>query len=293
MSVVAGSPRPPPSPNAALQPRRLDRPAASPILSRMIRILIVTDSAVLPSGMAETTRLIFANLLRRYPGQYDLHQIGLFHCYAVTKPDWPIHATRVITRPDGEVWFDPSDKYAEITFPECAARLRPNIVFGYGDPQRLYHLCTPPLERAYRLILYTNVDGLPLPRSVAKALLHADLIVTKSDFSRQVLVAALPALPPEKVLFLYSPADTDRFRPLPSPERAALRRDLLPEWMPESAFVLGWIGRNQWRKQIWIMYKVLHYLRTGAYLLCDVCGKVTVMDWDPSHHQHVEGNGLV
>lgn len=56
-----------------------------------IRILIVTDSPVLPSGLAETTRLIFSTLLDRHPDQYDLHQVGLCHCYAVTRPRWPIY----------------------------------------------------------------------------------------------------------------------------------------------------------------------------------------------------------
>jgi hypothetical protein len=58
-----------------------------------IRILIVTDSVVLPPGMAEATRLIFGELLDSYPEQYEIHQVGLFHCYAVTRPRWPIHPT--------------------------------------------------------------------------------------------------------------------------------------------------------------------------------------------------------
>src|SRR5439155_22909107 len=54
-------------------------------MGRKIKILIVTDSAVLPTGMAETTRLVFGNLLEKYPETYDIHQIGWFHCYAVTE----------------------------------------------------------------------------------------------------------------------------------------------------------------------------------------------------------------
>ncbi len=38
--------------------------------SKRTRILVVTDSPILPSGLAETTRLIFGNLLKRYPEQY-------------------------------------------------------------------------------------------------------------------------------------------------------------------------------------------------------------------------------
>lgn len=54
--------------------------------STRIKILIVTDSPILPTGLAETTRLIFANLLALHPQDYEIRQLGLFQCYAVTKP---------------------------------------------------------------------------------------------------------------------------------------------------------------------------------------------------------------
>ncbi|HEV8542357.1 MAG TPA: hypothetical protein VGR78_08195 [Verrucomicrobiae bacterium] len=43
-------------------------------MNKKTKILIVTDSSVLPTGMAETTRFIFSNLLARYPDAYEIHQ---------------------------------------------------------------------------------------------------------------------------------------------------------------------------------------------------------------------------
>ncbi len=57
--------------------------------------------------------------------------------------------------------------------------------------------------------------------------------------------------------------------------------------MPQNAFLLGWVGRNQWRKQPWLLYKVIHYLRAGACLVCGHCGKVSLFDWDPSRQVHL------
>ena len=59
-------------------------------MSSRTRILIVTDSPILPTGLPETTRLIFANLIAKYPKEDELHQLGLFQCYAVTTPQSPV-----------------------------------------------------------------------------------------------------------------------------------------------------------------------------------------------------------
>src|SRR5438128_218404 len=131
--------------------------------SEKLKILIVTDSAVLPSGMAETTRLIFGNLLARHRAEYDIQQIGLFHCYAVTEPQWTIHPTLMTRDRSGNFQFAPDDQYAQKTFFRLLPKLQPDIVFAFGDPQRVLHLCQPANQRRHKLILYINFDGLPLP----------------------------------------------------------------------------------------------------------------------------------
>ena len=132
-------------------------------MSRKTRILIVTDSAVLPTGMAEATRLIFGALLDAYPSDYELHQVGLFHCYAVTQPRWPIYPTAACKGPDGKLRFDPNDKYGQRTAPQQIRKLKPDIVFAFGEPQRVMHLCTPLESRDHSVIAYVNFDGLPIP----------------------------------------------------------------------------------------------------------------------------------
>ena len=139
---------------------------------------------------------------------------------------------------------------------------------------------------------HVNFDGLPVPSSWCSFLRHADLIFTKSEFAKDVLATAVPGLPAEKAGYLYSPADTKRFAPVSTETKAALRRDLLPAWMKPDGFILGWIGRNQWRKQVWLLYKVIHYLRRGAYLVCSRCGRVSPFDWDPSRQSFSEAGGV-
>src|SRR5437660_1727640 len=245
-------------------------------MSQKIKILIITESPILPTGMAEVIRLIFAALLDKYPDQYEFHQVGLFHSYAVTKPRWPVYPTKGGKDKDGRLFFLTDDLNGQRTFQEISPKLKPDIVFAHNDPQRILYLCTPPAQRLNKLLLYVNFDGLPFPPDQGPILNNADLIVTLSAFSKRIVLSCLPTITPDKVHYLYSPADIARFRPLSESAKMELRNRALPQWMRSSAFLLGWIGRNQWRKQIWILYSVIRYLRTGDYLVCHDCGRVSL-----------------
>jgi hypothetical protein len=157
------------------------------------------------------------------------------------------------------------DALGEQTVPGVAEHLRPDILFVFNDPQNLVHLCVPARQRRHKLLLYINYDGIPLPPIHGPALNQADRIITMCDFSKQVVLSCLPAVRPDKLDSLYSPAGIKRFSPRPVVEGAEGRRELLPEWMPPDSYVLGWVGRNQWRKQGWLPYQLIHHLRTGDY----------------------------
>lgn len=266
----------------------LQRPSHMP---QKTRILIVSDSPLLPTGMAETTRVLFSALIENYREIYDVHQIGLFHCYAVCEPKWPVLPTQTTSAGGGGINFDVEDIYAQRTFPRVFADLQPDLVFAYNDPQKLLHICDHRRRHKYRLVVYVNFDGLPMTGSEGfRALFLADRVVTLSQFSRRVVQACAASHGRDSNLhpgncsdaqWIYSPADTDRFRPVAAAEKEALRRYLLPSWAPRDAFVLGWVGRNQWRKQVWILYPTIHYIRTGMYWICHSCKNIDPLEWDP------------
>jgi glycosyltransferase involved in cell wall biosynthesis len=243
------------------------------------KILIVTHSPVLPTGTAETMRSIFNTLLKLHPDDYELHQLGLGHVGGAGKTTWPIYLTRVEVHP-GKGWtMAKSDLDGRETFPIVLANLQPDIVFAFNDPQNLQHLCVERSKRQHRLVLYVHVDGFPAPPDYA-CLFASDKILTMSDFSRNALLAGHPGADSSNVDFLYAPADTRRFHPVCESERTTLRREWLPAWMPANAFILGWVGMNQWRKQPWVLYQVIHLLRTGHYLVCPDCQRVQLRSGD-------------
>ena len=258
-----------------------------------LKILIQTDSSQLHTGLAETTRLIFNPLLEKYGDQYELHQVALFHSNPVVEAKWPHYPTKLKTDDKGRKIFDENDRYGQITSPEVIAKLKPDIVFGYGDPWYVEHLATNPQIKDYSLVLYLTYDGTPYPSKDQSWLKNVDKFVTLSSFSRHVIQNSMPDLKDKDIDVIYNPADIDRYCPPTEEEKLALREKAFPAHVPKDAFVLGWIGRNQWRKQIWKMYEVMHYITHGDYLICNDCGKITPIDWDPAEQVSLAGTGRV
>lgn len=247
------------------------------------KVLISTDSAILHTGLAETTRLIFHTLMDKYPGEYEIKQIGLFHSNPVVQPRWEIFPTKLDKQPNGSVRLVESDKYGQETFPGVVQRVQPDIVFGFGDPWYIYHMCNNPLIKNYALVLYLTFDGTPYSDEAdAPILKNADRIVSMSHFGKHIMQTCKPDLKNKDIDVIYSPADIERFRPYSEEEKKIFRERMLPPWMPKDAFVLSWVGRNQWRKQTWMPYKIISHLRKGNYFICSDCEKITPIDWDPA-----------
>jgi glycosyltransferase involved in cell wall biosynthesis len=226
--------------------------------------------------MAEVIRVIFESLLSKYPQRYELCQVGLYHSYSVSKPAWQIYPTRHVRYGKDKFSYPIEDQFGQCTVREVIQSFQPDIIFAHNDPQRLLHLCCSPEKRNYKLVLYVNFDGFPVSAEIGPALNCADRIITMSEFSMNVLLACIPSIHREKVSFSYFMADKSRFKPLGIDERKSLRARIFPSWLDPEAFIFGWVGRNQWRKQVWLPYAAIHYLRRGGYGICKSCERVTV-----------------
>jgi len=261
-------------------------------------------------------RCIFEGLIKRYPHAYDLCQVGLAHSLAVTYPKWPVHLIMTTKDNNGNSQRPPGAWLVPDALRNVVLRFHPEIVFALDAPAGVAPLCyapaylpstndewngfydnvapLDPADRPYKLILYLRISGLPLPSQVGPILNRADLIVTMSEWARSGLLRCCPSIPSDKIEVTYSPADTARFVPLLESERKEARRALLPDWMPQDAFLVGWVGLPRWRKQVWLLYKVIHYLRTGRYLVCSDCGRVSLFDRDPMARCHLnQPNGVL
>ncbi len=280
------------------------------------KILIVAGSPASPTGSAEMLRNIFEGLIKKHPDAYDLCQLGLTYPFGVAHPKWLVYPILASSGNNGHFQPAPDEWLAPEALRNVILSFRPEIVFALDQTQAVAPLCCAPAylpspndawngfydnvspmdraDRPYQLVLYLKINGLPLPSQAGPILDRANLIVTMSEWARRGLLSSCPSVLPGKVDVMYSPADTARFVPLAASERQDARQDLLPDWMPRDAFIVGWMGLPRWRKQIWLLYKVIHYLRTGKYLVCSECGGVSLFDWDPMSQCHLDGrNGVL
>ncbi len=256
-----------------------------------VKILICTDSPVQSTGLAEALRGIFETLLDQYPGNYTLSQVGFCHGKGVANPRWEVFGTSGTDGLDLSTSVGVRDQYGQETFSRVFDEFRPDIVFGFGDPWVIAHLTRQHIRSRASVVLYVNVDGIPCLPLTESALLAADRIVATTHFGRHAIQEAAISLKSRMIDVIYHPTDLQRFRPCSAHEKRELRTSLTPAGVSPSAFILGWVGVDQWRKQIWLPYKVISHIRKGGYCECRCCGRVSLMYWDPAGKCFPEDNG--
>jgi glycosyltransferase involved in cell wall biosynthesis len=254
-----------------------------------IKILIVTDSAGIHSGLAETTRNIFIPLIRKYPDKYEIHQLGFFHFAPKEPVPWPVYQTKITQTPQGPQ-PDMNDKYGEQSFHELVQKVNPDIVFGYGDMWHFDHLLNSPMRNTYRMVAYYTIDGQPYYGHLhadgttdwGRKLCKTDRLVVLSHFGAKTLKRSCPELKDKHIDVRYHPLDMSRFRPLTLEQKVEGRKAMLPATIDPNGFIIGWMGRNQFRKQNFKLWETMHYLVYGDYIECNSCKRVTVKEWDHS-----------
>lgn len=257
-------------------------------MDRKIKILINTDSHILHTGLAEATRLTFGTLLKLFPDKYDLHQLGFFHQQnGVTAPLWPITPTK-FEKVGNQIRLRESDKYGAESFPEVVTKFKPDIVYGYGDPWYVKHIVGHRSIVNHSLILQLTYDGFPYPPDDQSWLKNVDKIVTLTQFSKEVIANCLPEVDASKIEIIPHASDINRFKKFPAEDRLKFRQKYLPKHASPTDFIMGWVGRNQWRKQNWKLYETTAYMSKGGYYICEDCFRVTPMYWDPMKKQFVD-----
>lgn len=256
-------------------------------VKKPIKLLLSTDSAIVHTGLAETTRLVFRRMLEKFPGKYEIEQLGWFHMpghRSAEEVPWKIHPTRMT-----EQGFDPADKYGQQSFEKVRAEFKPDIVYVNGDLWCFDHLLNSPTRNTFRLITYYTIDGEPYyghdfhpnkSSAWGTKLSRADRVVVLSEYGKHVLTHSCPELKEDDPTVIYHPVDLQRFNPVQYDDLQEYRRSIYASGIPTDAFIMGWIGRNQFRKQNYKMWETLHHIKHGDYIECEECGRVTRKEID-------------
>jgi len=135
---------------------------------------------------------------------------------------------------------------------ETIGRVRPEIIITFGDPWSFQWLLREPTRRDRCWVQYVTIDAEPASREWLPALTNADAVVATSAYGAQVLRRDLRL---ENTAVIPLGVNCQEFKKLAEPNRLRSAHHL------DNRFVVGFIGRNQPRKQIPVLIKAFAAFR--------------------------------
>lgn len=235
-----------------------------------MKILLATYSAETHTSYGIVTRELWKRLKAINPN-WQIYQHGWFH-KSLEKCGWHIEPTSDALEPS--VGAHRGDAYGRLTFESVVTKVKPDLVWTLSDPYMCDYMGQYRAKYGFKLLKYCPVDGAPQPDSWKPALKDCDMFVPITNFGAKALAKVFGG---EVKPHIYHGVDTDRFKPMSKSAKETMR----PKNLGDDAFIMGFVGQNQFRKMNWVMFPVLKYLITGAYGRCEFCNTVHLAEWDP------------
>ncbi len=254
-----------------------------------MRLLLESFSAACNGSYGIVTREIFSRALK-IDSSLEIIQHGWLHNKPVEQVPWEIIPTsnKVEHGPDGRPF---QDAYGDHSLTSVLEQTRPHLVWNLSDPWMCQGIATAKPQYGYKLVYYMPVDSEPNSPQWTKRIAASDELVAMSHFGKGVLESTpgLSHIPTQVVLL---GVDQTVFRPLSKDEIKVTREEFSQGTITRDMKVIGWIGRDQPRKQVWQLYELLWYLRSGEWIHCKTCNRVTPKEFDPNTHKSRDSNKL-
>jgi|LakMenEpi03Aug12_release.lakeMendotaPanAssembly.Ray.scaffolds.fasta_scaffold51250_2 glycosyltransferase involved in cell wall biosynthesis len=219
------------------------------IMSKKLKVLMVSEASFLSSGFGTYTKEILSRL--HQTGKYEIAE---FACYGkVNDPkdieiDWKYYANAVEGNDPRSQEYNSSmeNQFGKWRFERVLIDFKPDIVIDVRDYWMSAYQQFSPLRPYFHWILMPTVDSAPQQEEWIDTFVHTDAIFTYSDFGRDTLLRQ--SNNSIKYIDTTSPGvSLQNFQYLPKESRQQLRQffGIDPE-----AFVIGSVMRNQKRKLI-------------------------------------------
>lgn len=238
------------------------------------KILTTSYSPCIEGSYGIVAREIFTRL--HALNKYEIVSHGWFHVDANYPVPWKVIPTNTKINDKGQRELDMSDKFGEQSFQRMMEIEQPDIVWALGDFYMLQHIGA--LKQKYpstQFIGYIAVDGQPWHGGQTEAFKNFDLLVSLTNFGSRILSSVTG----KPINHIYHGVNTSVFFPLEDERKKLIKKSAIPN-SNDDTFVIGWVGRNQFRKQIWKLWELMHYLVHGDYIVCKDCTKVTLKEYD-------------
>jgi len=246
-----------------------------------MKVLLSTHSAATKASFGIVCREIWKRICQA-DSSIQVVQHGWFHRSDLAGIPWEIIPTGCPLAAQDDASADWDDRYGDMTFAAVVEKTQPDIVWHLGDPYMGIAVARHKAQGGYRLVYYCPVAEEPfnhLNEQWVEKLTAADRLISATRFGSAVL-KSIPQLTMSHVPHIPHGVDTRTFYPLSAAGRAALREAIGGGRADATTFVLGWVGHDQFRKQVWVLYEMMYYLRSGNWIRCRRCGRITVKELD-------------
>jgi len=231
------------------------------------KILICGYAADNHTSFGSQIREVWTRLLRT--GKYEIVQQGWFKMKEIESVPWKIIPTNTNFDPQGNRKPIEQDKWGAQSFPGLCNQLKPDIVWTLADVYMVEHMSFLRNQLGYKYIQYLEIDGTPTPLRYEKTLNAAELSIVSSEFGAD----AVEDLTGVKPAMIYHGVDNNIFHPYAEDKKQKLREAVNPDIL--DSFIIGWVGKDQTRKNPWNLFETIYYLKTGNYINCNSCDRVT------------------
>jgi len=207
-------------------------------VSKKIKVLMIADHPLAPSGVGTQTKYIAEALLKT--GKFSIVNLG----GAVKHPDYKPQSIGEW----GEDWrIFPVDGYGNAEIVRSIMRTeKPDILWFMTDPRFFEWLWM--IEHEIRpcapMVYYHVWDNFPAPRFNRNSYLSNDVIATISKVTDQIVKEVAPEV---KSIYMPHAVDSQIFSPLTDQEIQDFREENMPQM--KDKFIFFWNNRNARRKQ--------------------------------------------
>lgn len=217
------------------------------------------------TGLGKCAREVF-NRLAKDP-VFEIRQFGLSNSQGVEKINFPI------ARPSGD-----ADKHGEKSLIPLIRDYKPDLIWSNHDVWNLVHLLKARQSGGFKLIWQPFIESLPLRRQLGVLWNQADMIVPPTEYARRALLS-LPDIDKTKIeAVLGVGVDRSIFSKADAKEKAELRHKYLMRTREfvtlKDPFIIGFNGRNFFRKMTWSLFHLASMLIHKKYGKCENCGKI-------------------
>lgn len=241
----------------------------------MKTILTTSYSPAIQGSYGIVCKEIFSRIVPT--GKYRIISHGWFHIDPTEQVNWQVIPTEFSVTPSGEKQYLEADKFGEKSFRRVLQETKPDIVWALGDFYMLRHVFQE--KRNFpttRFICHLAVDGEPWHQGLIDFVRPADNIVAISKYGADVLSILMQ----KPIDHIYHGVNTRLMVSRSEEERGQLKPRLSGNVIKPTDFVIGWVGKDQFRKQNWKFWELMHYLIHGDYIRCSHCNRVTLKEFD-------------